>query len=148
MASPKLGDWVFSCIKGNRISDSDETHNLLTENLELSRGNFVFRTPRPSFLHSRKWPRFKKKVGIRMKNQSDRRPSSYLVHAASAKYMAKTMAVGAALALLFTGVSLMSALPASAAGTTSNTISASSAPGAGSERGTYKASATATSRTR
>ncbi len=81
-----------------------------------------------------------------MKNQSDRRPSLYLVHSASAKYMAKTMAMGTALALLFTGVSQMSALPASAAGTTSNTISASSAPGAGSARGTYKASATATSK--
>lgn len=60
--------------------------------------------------------------------------------------MAKSMAVGAALVLFVTGVSLTSALPASAAGTTSNTISASPAPGAGSARGTYKASATATSK--
>ncbi len=56
----------------------------------------------------------------------------------------KTM--GAALAILFSGASLLSALPASAAGSASNTISASSAPGAGSARGTYKASATATSK--
>src|ERR1035437_10214405 len=81
-----------------------------------------------------------------MKNHSDSRPSAYSVHSASAKYMAKTMTSGAALALLFAGASLISALPASAAGTTSNTISASSAPGAGSERGTYKARATATSK--
>jgi len=81
-----------------------------------------------------------------MNNHSDRRPRSYSVHSACAKFMARTMALGAALALLFTGMSLISTLPASAAGTTSNTISASSAPGAGSERGVYNASATATSK--
>ena len=55
------------------------------------------------------------------------------------------LALGATTAMLIAGFTLLSASPASAAGTTSNTISASGAPGAGSERGSYTPSATATS---
>jgi hypothetical protein len=59
---------------------------------------------------------------------------------------AKFLALAASSAMLIAGFSLLSAAPASAAGTTANTITASSPPGAGSARGTYAASATATSK--
>jgi hypothetical protein len=52
--------------------------------------------------------------------------------------------VAAALAIVFGAIGLVAA-PAFAAGTTSNTISASSAPGAGSTHGTYSPTATASS---
>lgn len=59
--------------------------------------------------------------------------------------LARVVAMGAATALLVAGAALATALPASAAGTSTNTISVNSAPSAGSARGTYTPVATATS---
>jgi hypothetical protein len=53
--------------------------------------------------------------------------------------------LSATLALILSGGALFLAAPASAVGTTANTISASKAPAAGSVHGSYTASATATS---
>jgi hypothetical protein len=58
----------------------------------------------------------------------------------------RIVAVGATSALLVAGISLVSATAASAAGTTSNSISVGGAPGAGGEHGSYTPSASATSK--
>jgi hypothetical protein len=81
-----------------------------------------------------------------MKDHSERRRSANSNRSVLAKFAVRTVAVGATAALLFTSLALIAALPASAAGSSYNAISASSAPKAGSERGTYQASATATSK--
>jgi large repetitive protein len=60
--------------------------------------------------------------------------------------LSRLVAVGATSALLVAGVSLVSATAASAAGSTSNTISVSGAPSAGSEHGSYTPTASATSK--
>jgi hypothetical protein len=60
-------------------------------------------------------------------------------------FLDRLLASAGASALLIAGVSVLSTTPASAAGTTANTISVGSAPAAGSERGSYSPSATATS---
>ncbi|MHB8378644.1 MAG: hypothetical protein ACYDB2_01840 [Acidimicrobiales bacterium] len=56
-----------------------------------------------------------------------------------------SLALGATSALLVGGFALFTASPASAAGSAANAIAASSSPSAGSARGTYTPSATATS---
>jgi hypothetical protein len=59
--------------------------------------------------------------------------------------LATSLALGATSALLVGGFTILSSSPASAAGTAANAIAASSAPVAGSVRGTYTPSAKATS---
>jgi hypothetical protein len=76
-----------------------------------------------------------------MKNHLDR--TNRLFHHRS---LSRMVAVGATSALLVAGISLVSATAASAAGTTSNSISVGGAPSAGSERGSYTPSASATSK--
>jgi hypothetical protein len=66
-------------------------------------------------------------------------------HRSVRSVFANAVAIGAATSMLVAGAVLVVALPASAAGTSTNTISASSAPSAGSARGTYTPAATATS---
>jgi hypothetical protein len=58
----------------------------------------------------------------------------------------RMLAVGATSALLVAGISLVTSAAASAAGTTSNSISVGGAPGAGSEHGSYTPNASATSK--
>jgi hypothetical protein len=84
---------------------------------------------------------FKQKVGKNMENRSGSAARYRIARSAGAKLLA----LGATSAMLIAGFTLLSASPASAAGTTPNTISVSSALNAGSERGTYTPSATATS---
>jgi len=59
--------------------------------------------------------------------------------------LAAMLALGATSALVVAGLTFISASPASAAGTTANTITASTAPATGSVGGSYTPSATATS---
>jgi len=61
-------------------------------------------------------------------------------------HLAKSLISVAASVLMIGAISLISTTPASAAGTTANAITVGSAPGAGSARGSYTPTATATSR--
>lgn len=76
---------------------------------------------------------------VLMRNLSS---TQQLRRGASARFRISTVAAATAIVL---GVVGLAAAPAFAAGTTSNTISASGAPGAGSTHGTYTPSATASS---
>jgi hypothetical protein len=58
----------------------------------------------------------------------------------------RILAIGTTSALLIAGISLLGASAASAAGTTSNSISVSGAPSAGSDHGSYTPTASATSK--
>ena len=84
----------------------------------------------------------KRRVGIQMENLTHTPFSTRTIRSPWSRFLA----IGATSAMLIAGVSLLSAIPASAAGTTSNAISASAAPSAGSDRGTYTPSASATSK--
>lgn len=77
-----------------------------------------------------------------MKHHSDRSFGNFSRRSS----LGRLVAVGATSALLVAGVSLISVTAASAAGTTSNSISVGAAPSAGSEHGTYTPSASATSK--
>lgn len=82
-----------------------------------------------------------KKVGNHVKHLFGTRSDFRTVRSA----LTTSLALGATSALLVGGFTLLTASPASAAGTAANAIAASSAPAAGSARGTYTSSATATS---
>jgi hypothetical protein len=83
-----------------------------------------------------------RKVGIHMENLTHRPRNTRTIHSPWSRFLA----LGATSAMLIAGVSLVSAMPASAAGSTSNAISASAAPSAGSDHGSYTPSASATSK--
>jgi hypothetical protein len=83
----------------------------------------------------------KKKVGNRMNYLSGGATRIWTVRT----MFAKILALGATSVLLVVGFTFLPSSAAFAAGSTSNTINASTAPAAGSARGSYTPSATATS---